>query len=421
VKHVILGNGPAGVVAAETLRKAAPGDAITLVGDEPGPPYSRMAIPYLLMGSIDEKGMWLRKDPAHFGRLGIALKEGCAASLDAAARAVKLKSGEMLPFDRVLVATGSRPNRPPIPGLDLPGVHPCWTVADARAIAKRAKKGSRVVQMGAGFIGCIIMEALAERGVDLVVVEMGERMVPRMMPQGASELIRLWCERRGIRVVTGARVKEIRSAAGGLRVSLSDGQSLGADLVISATGVTPNTAFLEGSGVACDQGVLVDSRMQTTVAGVYAAGDVARAPEFDTGNRIAYAIQPTAVEQGRIAALNMAGRHTVSPGALAMNVLDTLGLVSTSFGRWHGVAPAQGGSSAELTDAGRFRYLRLEFQDDRLIGATSLGHTDHVGVIRGLIQGRIGLGEWKAKLAADPSRLMHAYLARAQAASQALT
>lgn len=417
MKHVILGNGPAGVVAAETLRKAAPGDAITLVGDEPGPPYSRMAIPYLLMGNIDEKGTWLRKDPAHFARLRIALKEGRAASLDAAARAVKLESGETLPFDRVLVATGSRPNRPPIPGLDLPGVHPCWTLEDARAIAKRAKKGSRVLQMGAGFIGCIIMEALAERGVELVVVEMGERMVPRMMPPGASELIRAWCERRGIRVVTGARVKEIRSAGGRLEVSLSDGQLLAADLVISATGVTPSTAFLEGSGVACDQGVLVDERMQTNVAGVYAAGDVARAPEFDTGNRIAYAIQPTAVEQARVAALNMAGRDAVSPGALAMNVLDTLGLISTSFGQWHGIAPAQGGSSAELRDAERFRYLRLEFQHDRLIGATSLGHTDHVGVIRGLIQGRIRLGEWKAKLAADPSRLMDAYLARAQAAS----
>jgi NAD(P)H-nitrite reductase large subunit len=376
-----------------------------------------MAIPYLLIGDIDEKGTWLRKDPSHFARLRIALKEGRAASVDAAARAVKLESGEILYFDRLLVATGSRPNRPPIPGLDLPGVHPCWTLEDARAIAKRAKKGNRVVQMGAGFIGCIIMEALAERGVDLVVVEMGDRMVPRMMPPRASELIRAWCERRGIRVVTGARVKEIRGAGGRLDLSLSDGQLLAADLVISATGVTPSTKFLEGSGVACDDGVLVDERMQTNVAGVYAAGDVARAPEFGTGTKIAYAIQPTAVEEARVAALNMAGRDAVSPGGLAMNVLDTLGLISASFGQWHGVAPAQGGSSAELHDAERFRYLRLEFQDDRVIGATSLGHTDHVGVIRGLIQGRVRLGEWKAKLTADPSKLMDAYLARAQAAS----
>ncbi|MCW5591543.1 MAG: NAD(P)/FAD-dependent oxidoreductase [Burkholderiales bacterium] len=417
MRHVILGNGPAGVVAAETLRKSAPRDEVTLVGDEPGPPYSRMAIPYLLMGEIGEPGTWLRKDPGHFGRLGIALKEGRAVSVDTAGKQVRLASGETLAWDRLLVATGSRPNRPPVPGLDLPGVHPCWTLEDARAIAARAKKGSRVVQMGAGFIGCIILEALAARGVELVVVEMGDRMVPRMMPPRASELIQAWCERQGIHVVTGARVAEIRESGNALSVSLTDGQSFPADLVISATGVAPNTAFLEGSGVDCDQGVLVDGRMESSVKGIFAAGDVSRAPEFDTDRKIAYAIQPTAVEQARIAALNMAGREAVSPGALAMNVLDTLGLVSASFGQWHGLPHAQGGAWVELREEELFRYLRLEFKGDRLIGATSVGHTEHVGVIRGLIQGRVALGEWKERLLADPTRLMEAYLARAQAAS----
>jgi NAD(P)H-nitrite reductase large subunit len=417
MRHLILGNGPAGVVAAETLRKHAPGDSVTLVGDEPGPPYSRMAIPYLLMGRIGEPGTWLRKDPGHFARLDIALKAGRARSVDTARREVALETGEKLAWDRLLVATGSHPNRPPVPGIDLDGVHTCWTLADARAIAARARRGSRVLQMGAGFIGCIILEALAARGVDLVVVEMGDRMVPRMMPPRASELVKAWCERHGVRVVTGARVAEIRASGGHLAVSLTDGQSLAADLVISATGVSPNTAFLEGSGIACDQGVLVDDRMESSVKGVYAAGDVSRAPEFDTGEKIAYAIQPTAVEQARVAALNMAGRDAVSPGALAMNVLDTLGLVSASFGQWHGVPHAQGGAWVEDRDEERFRYLRLEFKDDRLIGATSLGLTEHVGVIRGLIQGRVALGEWKAKLLADPSRLMDAYLARAQSAS----
>ena len=417
MRHLILGNGPAGVVAAETLRKHSPGDSVTLLGDEPGPPYSRMAIPYLLMGDIEEPGTWLRKEPGHFERLGIALREGRAVAVDTARREVRLASGETLAWDRLLVATGSTPNRPPVPGIDLPGVHPCWTLADARAIAGRARKGSRVLQMGAGFIGCIILEALASRGAELVVVEMGDRMVPRMMPPRASELIHAWCEREGIRVVTGARVSEIRPAGQALSVALTDGQSFTVDLVVSATGVTPNTAFLDGSGIACDQGVLVDERMETGVKGVFAAGDVSRAPEFDTDRKIAYAIQPTAVEQARVAALNMLGRQVASPGALAMNVLDTVGLVSASFGQWHGVPHAQGGSWVEMRDEARFRYLRLEFKGDRLIGATSIGHTEHVGVIRGLIQGRVPLGDWKERLLADPTRLMDAYLARAQAAS----
>jgi NAD(P)H-nitrite reductase large subunit len=417
MKHVILGNGPAGVVAAETLRKLSATDEVTLVGDEPGPPYSRMAIPYLLMGNIEEKGTWLRKDAGHFDRLCILQKEGRAKSVDTARRVVTLESGEVLPWDRLLIAAGSRPNRPPIPGIDLPGVHPCWTLADAKAIMARATKGSRVVLMGAGFIGCIIMEALAARDVDLVVVEMGERMVPRMMTPGAGELIKTWCQHKGIRVLTATRVTSLAQSGAGLTVTLDSGEHIEASLVISATGVAPNTEFLAGSAIACDQGVLVDDHMQTNVAGVYAAGDVSRAPEFDTDRKIAYAIQPTAVEQARIAALNMAGREAVSPGALAMNVLDTLGLVASSFGRWHGVPASEGGAEAELRDDEAFRYLRLEFQGDRLIGATSLGLTEHVGVIRGLIQGRVALGEWKEKLIADPTRLMEAYLARAQDAA----
>jgi NAD(P)H-nitrite reductase large subunit len=417
MRHLILGNGPAGVIAAETLRKHAPADSITLLGDEPGPPYSRMAIPYLLMGRIEEQGTWLRKDPAHFDRLGITLKAGRASTVDTAARTVKLESGESLAWDRLLIATGSAPNRPPIPGIDRPGVVPCWTLADARRIMALARPGSRVVQMGAGFIGCIIMEALAARGVKLAVVEMGDRMVPRMMTEGASALIKAWCEKKGIRVLTGARVKSIGSSGNALTANLEDGQAIEGDLVISATGITPNAAFLAGSGIACERGVLVDERMQTNVAGVFAAGDVAQAPEFASGHRAINAIQPAAADEARIAALNMADVPTSSQGSLAMNVLDTLGLVAASFGQWQGVPGSEGGDHAELRDDSAFRYLRLEFQGDRLIGATSLGLTDHVGVIRGLIQGRVALGPWKARLRADPTRLMEAYLAQAQAAS----
>jgi len=417
MRHVIVGNGPAGVIAAETLRKQAPSDTVTLLGDEPGAPYSRMAIPYLLMGEIDEAGTLLRKEPDHFARLGIALKNGRARSLDPGRKELTLESGEVLPWDRLLVATGARPNRPPIPGVELPGVSPCWTLEDARRIMRLARPGSRVLQMGAGFIGCIILESLAARGVKLTVVEMGERMVPRMMTPGASALIKAWCEAKGIRVLTQARVVSIAQSGGALAATLDSGEVIDADLLITATGVSPNIEFVAGSGVACDRGVLVDHRMQSSIPGIYAAGDAAQAPEFDTGNRTVHAIQPAAAEQARIAALNMAGRESTSPGSLAMNVLDTLGLVASSFGQWQGVPASAGGDSVELRDDRAFRYLRLEFEGECLIGATSLGLTEHVGVIRGLIQGRVALGDWKARLLADPTRLMEAYLARAQAAS----
>ena len=132
--HVILGAGPAGVIAAETLRKHRPGDQITIVGDEKEPPYSRMAIPYLLAGGIDESGTWLRKGSNHYVDLQIKLVQARAAGVDAKARTVALDNGRTLAFDTLLIATGSHPVRPPIPGIDLPGVHACWTMEDARKI-----------------------------------------------------------------------------------------------------------------------------------------------------------------------------------------------------------------------------------------------------------------------------------------------
>ena len=414
MKHLILGNGPAGVVAAEALRRAAPRDEIVMVGSEHLPSYSRMAIPYLLEGNIDESGTYLRKTPGHFDALGVRLLDGRAVAVDAAKQTVLFADGHFESYDRLLVATGSHPVRPPIPGVDLPEVQTCWTLTDARAIAALAKPGARVLQLGAGFIGCIIMEALAKRGVQLTVVEMGDRMVPRMMTPKAGGMIKRWVEKQGIRVVTSAGVERIERADGGdapLTVSLSTGDKLACDLVIVAAGVAPNVAFLDATPVHVAKGVLVDARMETSVPGIFAAGDVAEAPDLFTGAHLVSAIQPNAADQARVAAINMAGGNARMPGVLAINVLDTLGLISTSFGQWWGDPDGQG---VEVVDEAAFRYLSLQFKDDVLIGATSIGMTQHVGALRGLIQGRLKLGKWKDVLLASPQRFFEAYLAATQ-------
>lgn len=432
--HLILGAGPAGVIAAETLRKHAPADTITLVGDEPETPYSRMAIPYLLIGNIDEQGTYLRKKPQHFDELRIQHIKAKVTRVDAAGKTVQLDNGQSLAFDKLLIATGSHPVRPPIEGMDLPGVHPCWTLEDARAIQALAKPGARVLQMGAGFIGCIIMEALAARGVKLSVVEMGDRMVPRMMGPVAGGMIRDWCEAKGVQVFTGTKVEAIgrasesgllgklasavglssHQAEGALQVRLSNGQTLEADLVISATGVRPAIGFLKDSGITCLQGVLTDECLQTNVPGIFAAGDCAEAFDLVSGKTMVSAIQPNAAEQARVAALNMVGQKTSLKGVTQINVLDTLGLISTSFGNWEGVP---GGQSAVLTDLAAGKHLSLKFQDDVMVGCNSVGWTEHVGVMRGLVEGQVRLGAWKDRLIQDPTKLMDAYLECAQGQS----
>ncbi|MEM8743102.1 MAG: FAD-dependent oxidoreductase [Pseudomonadota bacterium] len=408
--HVIIGAGPAGVLAADTLRQRDPDSRITLVSGEKEPPYSRMAIPYLLANHIGEDGTYLRQDPAHFSDSSIEVVHARAKRIDPKKKSVTLEKGKPLKYDRLLLATGASPIMHPVPGLDLPGVCTCWTIEDARAIADRALKGDEVVLMGAGFIGSIILEALVERGVKLTVVEMADRMISHMMDETASAMLKRWCEDKGIRVLTGTRINEITRGKSRLDAVLSTGKVISAKLVVVAAGVAPNIGFLKGSGIKTDQGIKVNGYLRTSAKDVYAAGDVAQAKDMSTGEFSVLAIQPVAADHGRIAALNMAGERTPHEGSLNMNVLDTLGLISSSFGKWDGV---EGGSNARMHDDAGNRYLRLEFDDDRLIGVQAVGITDHIGIARGLIQTAQRLGRWKDKLIKSPERLAEAYIATA--------
>jgi NAD(P)H-nitrite reductase large subunit len=414
MEYVVVGTGPAGVIAAETLARTDPSGSVTLIGGEPEAPYSRMAIPYLLADDIKEEGTHLRHGKDHYKTLGIDLMQGQVASVSPDDKSLAMADGSTVRFDSLLIATGSEAARPPVPGMDLGGVENCWTLEDARKIAAATKKGSRVVLMGAGFIGCIVLEALAARGVELTVVEMEDRMLPRMMDHAGGDMIKRWCENKGVNVLTSTQVSAIEKSNGALSVSFAGGDGIEADVVVCATGVKPNIGFLEGSGIDCEYGVLVDNNLATNKDGIYAAGDVAQGPELLTGAKEIHAIQPTASEHGRIAALNMAGQPTRYGGSLSMNVLNTLGLVSSSFGQWDG---AEGGEEVQAVDVDGFKYLKLSFKDDVIVGALALGLTQHVGVIRGLIQTRTPLGHWKDRLMKDPHRVMEAYLVRTQGSS----
>lgn len=410
--HVVIGAGPAGVTACETLRDLDAAARITLISGEPEPPYSRMAIPYLLVDAIKENGTYLRRPENYFPDHKIDVQHASVIAVKPEVKAISLENGDSLDYDRLLIATGASPIQPPIAGIDLPGVHQCWTLDDARAIAARAKPGTSVVLVGAGFIGCIILEALVVRGCKLTVVEREDRMVSRMLDTTAGGLLKRWCENKGVTVLTNTAVNQIEQKKKELSVSLDNGDAITAGLVITAAGVRSNVDFLNGSTIDTDQGILVDQYLQSNQEGVFAAGDVAQGRDFTTGGFAVQAIQPTAVEHGRIAATNMVKPDSLSyPGSLNMNVLDTLGLISISFGQWMGNAD---GDSAVLLDDAQYRYLNLQFDGEYLTGASSLGHTQHMGVLRGLIRSRVPLGIWKKRLMDDPTRLMEAYLGSVQ-------
>lgn len=410
--HVIVGSGPAGVTAAETIRGFDKNAEITLIGGEGEAPYSRMAIPYLLHGDIQEQGTYLRQQAGHYDRLGIKYRSARIAGIDPSKKELWTTDIEPISYDRLLLATGAAPIIPRIEGHDLEGVHTCWTLADARAIAKIAGPGQPVVLVGAGFIGSIVLEALHKVGCKLTVVEIAPRMVARMMDETAGGMLGRWCTEQGVRVLTNTKVERILPASGSgaskLSVGLSNGEFVPASLVVLAAGVRSNTGILAGTGAKVNHGIVVNQYLETSVKDIYAAGDCCEGIDLSTGKPDMLAIQPVAVEHGRLAGQNMAGHKTAHRGSLNMNVLDTMGLISSSFGLWQGHPD---GNTASVTNDKAYKYLKLNFLGDRLVGAQCVDTTNHIGSLRGLIQTGFRLGSWKEKLMAEPERFGDAYVA----------
>ncbi|MES9948709.1 MAG: FAD/NAD(P)-binding oxidoreductase [Candidatus Thiodiazotropha sp.] len=421
MQHVIIGAGPAGVVAAESIRKFDKSSTVTLVSNESERPYSRLAIPRFLQGVIAEKDTYLRCGQDYFASQSIDVRRGCVVKVDSRNDSVNLADGTRLEYDRLLIATGCRPEKPAIPGTELPGVVNCWTLEDARKIVCNLGINSRLIVVGGGFIGFVIIDALARTGAHIDVIEKGNRVLPHSMNDESSRLIQSWCDKKGIEVKTCVDIEAIerRSVTSGnagsgshLSVLLDNGDTLDADMVIFTTGTKINTKFLEGSQIAFDHGVLVDERLNTNMPNVFAAGDACQGLGFSTGGRRVQAVQLTASEHGRIAAANMCGFKARYSGSITMNVLDTLGLVSSSFGAWNGV---EGGESVTYSLSGNYTYLNLQFSEDKLVGGSCIGNAECLQQLPRLIHAHTPLKEWKKRLMDDPCRLGEAYHALSQA------
>jgi NADPH-dependent 2,4-dienoyl-CoA reductase/sulfur reductase-like enzyme len=427
--HVIIGGGPAATNAIETIREFDGGQSkITLISDEPA--HSRMALPYWLSGNITE-AQTHTGDAAYFARLGVATRFGArVASIDPKGKSVTLADGGTLAFDDLLIATGSSPVRPPIAGADLPGVTPLWSIAHTDLVLKHAAALSpagrtpRVVLVGAGFIGFIVLNAMHKRRWQLTVVEREGQVLPRMLDAAATGHVQRWLAARNVAVHCGTTVREIRTQPDGAKsVLLADGRSLPADIVILATGIRANVDLVKGSGIVTDEAIVVNDRMQTNYAHVYAAGDVAQGPVlFGNGNAV-HPIQPTAVDHGRVAGANMAGRDVRYPGSLSMNVVDVCGLQGASFGRWNDAAA----EATTIDNPGGFVYRKLLFTGDVVSGAIFTGQADDlgmltdVGMVKGLMQTQTGLGPWKRHLQQHPFDIRRAYVGCGVAARLAET
>jgi NAD(P)H-nitrite reductase large subunit len=411
-RHVIIGSGPAGTAAIEAIRANDQMSSITLISDEPA--YSRMVLPYYLAREIPETQVMIG-DQAYFDRQKVDARLGVRVQkVDAQGRSITLSDDTTVPFDTLLIATGSSAQRPPIPGVNQEGVYTFWTLADARKAIVKGQGTPEAVLVGAGFIGFIVLNAMAKLGWKLSVVEMEGQVLPRMLDKQGATAVEGWLRNRNVALHTSAQVREIAKASNGkLTLSLSTGSSISADIVILATGIRPNLEFLAGSGIATNGGVTVNDRMQTNIAGIYAAGDVAAGPDLLTGGSAVHAIQPTAVDHGRIAGANMSGKEIHYPGSLLINVLDVVKLHCASFGVWR----EEGREVTTVANPTRPIYRKYVWEGDRLVGALFVGPIDDVtmlndvGMAKGLIQAKKSLGTWAQYVRSHPTDLRRAYVA----------
>ena len=413
-KNIIIGSGPAATNACETIRQFDADASITLISDEPA--HSRMALPYWLSGQIPREQTHTGDDD-YFNRLGVtAILGQRVTKIDTSARTVSLSGGSDESFDRLLIATGSSPVGLPVPGIDLPHVQPLWTLAHTESLLHSASEleKPRVALVGAGFIGCIVLNAMFKRGWDLTVIERDQHVLPRMLEPTAAGHVERWLGKQGVHVKTGAGLQEIVAANDGSKdLVLNDGSRITADLVIVATGVQPNLGLIAGTDLETDFGILVDERMQTNVEGIYAAGDVAQGPAMYSDSQEVHAIQTTAVDHGRIAGANMAGHDVTYSGSLLMNVLDVCGLQCASFANWSN-------SNAEaftINNESSSIYRNLVWTDDRITGASFVGQADDmgmlvdIGMVKGILQTQVSFGPWKDYLRENPFDIRRPFVA----------
>jgi len=413
-KHLIIGGGPAAINAIETIREFDGGASqITLISDEPA--YSRMVLPYYLANQIPQQQVYTADD-AYFETLKVERLIGTRVSrVDPNVKTITLEDGQALPFDNLLIATGSSAVIPPIPGANLSGVYPLWTLAHTEAVLQlaRVKPKPEVVFIGAGFIGFIVLNAMHKRGWKLQVVEIADHVLPRMLDSESAGLVEAWLRMKGVALHLGTTVQEISEQEGRKRITLKNGESLSADLVIVATGIKPNRDLVTDSGIQVDQGIVVNDRMQTNFPFIYAAGDVAQGPDLLGDKPAIHAIQPTAVDHGRVAGANMAGQDVRYPGSLLMNVLDACGLQCVSFGRW-----ADGAAEImTIMNPDRPVFRRLLWTGDQITGAifvgqaSDIGMLNDVGMVKGIMQTRTALLEWKDFLRQHPFDIRRPYVA----------
>lgn len=390
MKHVIIGNGIAGVSAAEAIREVDATAAITMIGDETFPPYSRPMISYVLEGSQPHHKLPIRS-PDYYHDLQIEPLLGQrVTALDAKSCQVMLADASKISYDRLLLATGADPRPVTAAGMDLQNIFYMRTQAHVTAMVAALPGAKKAVVLGGGLVGFKAAYGLLQRGLQVTMLITSEYPLAMQVDPISGRMIMAEMGRHGLTVEVGVRVSAFLGSTKVEAVETEDGRTLPCDLVVIGKGVLPCRGFISRDQIQVDLGVVVNEFLQTNVANIYAAGDVAQLYDLARDDRWVNALWPEAANQGRVAGYNMAGRQVVYPGSLSRNVMRIFDLDVLTVGDVNPRDTA-GCEVLESGGAGQRFYRRLVLKGNRLVGAILVNDIVQGGVLRALIENRVDL------------------------------
>jgi NADPH-dependent 2,4-dienoyl-CoA reductase/sulfur reductase-like enzyme/ferredoxin len=368
---VVVGTGIAGVTAADFVRRGHPDCEIHLIGNESHLLYNRMGISRVVYGRSAMSGLYLLEEQWYGDNNITTWLNTLATGIDTRNRRVRLGTGEQLIYDRLILAMGSGSSVPPFAGFGMPGTFVLRQASDAMLIRSYAQShgARRAVVAGAGLLGLEAAHALYELGLDVTVLERGERLMSRNIDTRASELVHAHFQRLGIEVLYGASTAAVNGAGAVSSVRLEDGRELPCEMFLACVGITPNAELARSAGIACNRGVLVDDRMATSAPNVFAAGDVAEHGGLVLG------LWPIAAKQAEVAAVNALGGDERITADLPAMILKGVGLELSAVGR----VEVQAGDDLVVSENARLpSYRRLIVANGVAAGALVLGHDPEV-------------------------------------------
>ncbi len=408
MNYVIIGNSVAAVGAIRGIRKIDATGHITVLSRENHVAYGRPLISYLLGGTVTEKRMpYLPEDFYRKNQVNLLLGAEVVAVESGASR-VKLASGETIPYDKLLVATGGDPFVPPIEGMNgKEKVFTFTTWDDAAKLKGLAYDIDKVVVIGGGLIGLKAAEGLSQLDKQVTIVELADRILSAAFDRTAGRIVAKKMKANGIEVLTEDTVVRIDGEGSEITgVTLKSGEFIACDTVVVAIGVRPAAGFLKGSGVEVNRGVVVDDRMETSVAGIFSAGDVAEARDFFSGGKNPMPIWPDAYIQGDVAGISMAGGQKDYQGGLAMNSIELFKVPTISMGITN---PELGERYQVLTyqNPEKYEYRKIVLENDLLVGVVMVGNVDRAGIFAGIIRDKVAVAPFKEHLLAPDFGFVH--------------